>query len=306
MAYSLDVLDYSGQHPDLAQVPASITGVARYLRGGAWKQLTPDEVAYIHALGKFIVINDEVDPTRPQLGADAGAEDGAAAGTAARALGVPPWCIIHPSVDYDVTSDKAMASVDAYMTTYRQNSGYGQGGYGEYDVINNLASMELLSSGFGWQTYAWSAGRVSSHAGMLQYQNGQSLAGGIVDFNTVFNLVGLGAWMASDDMQDLVVNDPRGGAWWVTAGKRVGIDSPSVVNDLTGAGAKVINGWDALQIDSIPVAGLPTPGESGIIAAIQALSVQIGSGAHPVDPGAPTPAEIYDLAGTLTPRRQTD
>lgn len=188
---SPDVLDYSFSRPNLAALPASVVGVCRYLRGSG-KALDAGEAASIQASGRFIVVNDETTSGRAAQGAGAGSMDGAAAGTAARSLGIPSNCVIHPSVDFDVTTQ--MGAVIAYMTAYKQASGYGLGCYGEADVVDALANAGLLTTGFGWQTIAWSGGRISSHAGLYQYAINQSMAGGSVDFNRLINLAGLGVW----------------------------------------------------------------------------------------------------------------
>lgn len=200
------VIDCSFDPPVYEQLPASVLGVARYLRGSG-KALTLPEAQRIHATGRFIVLNDETDSGRALLGYSAGRADGAAAGAAARALGVTTACTLHPSIDFDVTSASQMSLVEQYIGGYRETSSYGQGGYGEYDVLNALGALELLTTGYGWQPSAWSGGRISFFAALWQYLNGQTLSGGTVDFNRLINLPGLGAWMPDGSSSVAVADD---------------------------------------------------------------------------------------------------
>lgn len=51
--------------------------------------------------------------------------------------------------------------------------------YGGFEAIEQAFEHGLVSWGF--QTYAWSGGRVSSHANVYQYHNGVQIAGSTVD-----------------------------------------------------------------------------------------------------------------------------
>jgi hypothetical protein len=85
---------------------------------------------------------------------------------------------IHFAVDFDVRGTELAACVSAIDGAV---SILGQdlvGGYGGINFINAIAGH----CKYGWQTYAWSRGQVSSNASLYQYLNGQSLNGSSVDF----------------------------------------------------------------------------------------------------------------------------
>jgi hypothetical protein len=52
------------------------------------------------------------------------------------------------------------------------------GVYGGFGAIERLVPR---FAGLGWQTYAWSGGRLSSKAALYQYRNGVVMCGGLVD-----------------------------------------------------------------------------------------------------------------------------
>lgn len=211
------VLDYSFQHPDLDLVGPSVKGVARYLRGGGTKQLTADEVSDIHRRGLFIVLNDEVDPDAPHGGYPAGVRDGQLANAAAVTVGAPFTCVIHPSIDFDVTTKTEFDLITEYLNGYHMTNRFGDGVYGEMDVLDAAYAAGLLTTGYGWQASAWSNGRTSPHAAMLQYLNGQNYAGGVVDFNRIIHEPGLGAWYPPQrkaiDMTSYHGNDGKGSTY---------------------------------------------------------------------------------------------
>lgn len=191
------VLDYSFGRPNLAQFPTSIVGVCRYLRGSG-KALTASEVSQIHGSGRFILLNDETTGTSALGGFAQGVADGAAAGAAARVLGAPTSCAIHPAIDFDEMASQT-STVLAYLQGYHSASGYAAGVYGEADVLDLTFNAGLLTYGYGWQASAWSGGRISAHAGLYQYLNSQVMGGAFVDFNRSINLAGMGLWLSPLD-----------------------------------------------------------------------------------------------------------
>ncbi|WP_236628105.1 DUF1906 domain-containing protein [Sporolactobacillus terrae] len=52
---------------------------------------------------------------------------------------------------------------------------YKIGVYGSYSVVEALS--ETSYTDFYFQTYAWSNGKVSKHADLYQYKNGQTISG---------------------------------------------------------------------------------------------------------------------------------
>ncbi len=69
---------------------------------------------------------------------------------------------------------------------------YQVGVYGSYRTI------ESLDADWYWQTYAWSGGRVSQRANMIQCRNGVNMAGGSNDLNVAWG--DPGCWAAPKDV----------------------------------------------------------------------------------------------------------
>lgn len=184
MGIAPDAFDYSWARPDPQQMAsAGIRVVARYLTGSG-KAIDRTERARLHAAGIGIVLNYEMDAGAAFGGKAQGKADGAAARAAAKALGAPKGTPIYYSVDHDVTSQ--MSAVKAYLKA-ADSRDYPARCYGEADVLDAFGRP-------GWQTYAWSGGRMSRHAVLYQYLNGQSFHGSAVDHNTILDSAALGAW----------------------------------------------------------------------------------------------------------------
>lgn len=219
------ILDYSFNHPHLDQLPASIVGVCRYLRGTGAKPLSATEAAQIHASGRWIAINDEMDQGAALGGASRGTQDGRAAGAAARALGIPTTTVIHPSVDQDTNSSQ-WPTIVAYLRAFGAASGYPVGGYLEADLLDYCHNAGVLATGYAWQPRAWSNGRVSQWAAAYQYLNGQQMAGGTVDFNRLINLSGLGVWFPNG-------HTPEGGGTVIAPPTPATPSTPTDEDDMT-------------------------------------------------------------------------
>ena len=110
---------------------------------------------------------------------------------------------IYFSVDFDAL-DMHYSVIDNYFRgVHTALAGrYQVGVYGHADLIDHLHANGL-AAGF-WQTYAWSGGRLSANADLYQYKNGQTLAGGSVDFDKIYHPAELGAWWPAG-------HDPSGG-----------------------------------------------------------------------------------------------
>lgn len=177
----MKVLDYSKSRPDPKKVKALGYGaVARYLFDST-KGITKAEATAIRTAGLGLVVVYESYAERAKEGLAAGVKDGKTALTFARAIGFPDNRPIYFAVDFAGTVAQQPA-INAYL------KGVGSvictarvGVYGSFGVVERCHA-----SGFAcwfWQTYAWSAGRVSAHAHLLQYSNGQIVAGASVDLN---------------------------------------------------------------------------------------------------------------------------
>lgn len=312
-----DSVDYSFSRPTspAALYTLGIRLVARYLSNPPnTKNLSALEAQGLLAAGIGILLNWESEAGRPLLGGEAGSADGLVAAAVAESCGAPHGLTIYYSCDrdVDVTNASQMVTVTAYYLAAKVATAgrYRVGVYGEADLIDYLVNAGAVDG--EWQTYAWSNGRLSANADLYQYLNTQTLAGAAVDFDRIIHPELLGAWWPDGltlagsglleglEVADLVVDDPRGGSWFITAGHRVGLDNPNVVNDLVGAGAKHVSDWDAAQIDAFPTYWQTTPdadhivavltaGLSGILNTLAALAAQLTA--------TPGTSASVDLAG---------
>jgi hypothetical protein len=94
------------------------------------------------------------------------------------ALGAPV-CPIYFSADFDATAGQ-QAAINSYLDGVASVIGRDRVGvYGSYYVIER--TLGAGKAKWGWQTYAWSGGNVSSKAHLYQYLNG--VMGGQADRN---------------------------------------------------------------------------------------------------------------------------
>ena len=157
--------------------------VCRYLvpASMAWKRLTKQEVQAITASGLFILSIFESSANRASSGASGGAADGKAALIEAKSVGQPEESAIYFAVDYDA-QPKDYDALEAYfLAAKEQIKPYKIGGYGSYAVIEELFKRGVIDC--GWQTYAWSKGKLSTRANVYQYKNGVAVAGINCDLN---------------------------------------------------------------------------------------------------------------------------
>jgi LysM repeat protein len=186
-------IDYSGLRPNPADVKHNgATGVLRYLSepipATAWKRITVPEKDAILAAGLDLILNFEWYEGRMLEGAAAGTHDGQNALAQARELGYPKGASIYFSHDTGQRNDQA---VIAYLRAAQAALG------NEYvvDIYSGFDTVEAcLSAGvarYGWQTLAWSGGRIGrAHI----YQNGNQWYSNGADENEV-RARPLGSWL---------------------------------------------------------------------------------------------------------------
>lgn len=135
------------------------SGAMRYGVPGNTKSATAVEVANLRAAGFDFGLVYETVANRSAQGTNAGADDAKAANVFADSLGYPSTCTLWYAVDFDAAPSQVQAYFDgvgsARLRTYAP--------YGSADVIDGVRYP-----GIGWQTAAWSRGRVSARAGLLQ------------------------------------------------------------------------------------------------------------------------------------------
>jgi hypothetical protein len=187
-------LDYSSGRPNLAAVKAAGYGfVVRYLFAPApgGKGITKAEATVIRAAGLGLVVVYEEYAGRAKEGIASGVADGKIALAFARAIGFPESRPIYFAVDFDATTPQQPV-IDAYLRGAGSVLGTARVGvYGSFGVVERCYVSG--SARWYWQTYAWSGGKVSTHTHLLQYNNGQVVAGASVDLNQSRQL-DFGAW----------------------------------------------------------------------------------------------------------------
>ena len=187
-------LDFSSGRPDPRKIKLLGYGfVVRYLfppsPGG--KGITKAEATAIRAAGLGLCVVYEEYAGRAKEGWGSGVEDGKIALAFARAIGFPENKPIYFAVDFQATTAQ-MPVIDLYLKGVESVIGISRVGvYGSYAVVEHCHSVG--SARWLWQTYAWSGGKVSPHAHLLQYLNGQVVAGASVDLNESRQL-DFGAW----------------------------------------------------------------------------------------------------------------
>lgn len=195
-------VDFSWSRPGGAAIAAAgYEFVLRYVPypGDSGKGLTLAEVADYRAHGLSIGLVFESTAGRMFDGYPAGQWDAKQCQQSGAQLGFPKLLPFYFACDVDTTPDQ-LAYVDDYLRGCASVLGKQLTGvYGEYDVIEHCLNVSDTAR-YGWQTYAWSGGKVHPSNSLYQYLNGQTLNGGEVDLNEAYGNAGL--WTTEDDMPD--------------------------------------------------------------------------------------------------------
>lgn len=168
----MQVIDYAWSGPTAQQIKQwGYSGVQRYISHDSSKDLSPAERDALRALDLTIGLVFESTAGEALNGFIAGHDDAAFANGVADSLGYPKDCTLWYAVDFDATAGQ----VQAYFTGIGSIAGRPYAPYGGFNVIEYVMYPAL-----GWQTVAWSGGKVSKRAGLLQnhFANGY-------DINTV-------------------------------------------------------------------------------------------------------------------------
>lgn len=177
------VIDIAWDRPTTAQIKAlGVAGVIRYFSSDPTKNLTAAEVTDYHAAGLGVGTVFEDSATRALAGYAAGVADAQKAETQRRAVGLPADQVIHFAVDTDTT----WTAVEAYFAGAHSvlgNTADGLRRTGVYGGIKVVDGAAAAGYHYLWQTLAWSAGQLSSHATL--YQNGRTQFAGQADVNQV-------------------------------------------------------------------------------------------------------------------------
>lgn len=160
-----EVIDFAWARPSPTVIKArGYAGVLRYLSSDLSKAISAPEYTSYVKVGLSVGLVWENSATAPNAGAQQGILDGTRATSQARQVGYPAGAVIYAAVDFDVTY---MASVLAYLLAFQSHLGgyYTAGAYGSYATVEAAARAGIP---WRWQTKAWSGGKVSSHAHLLQ------------------------------------------------------------------------------------------------------------------------------------------
>lgn len=193
------VLDYSSGFPDpAAVVAAGYVGIVRYIgTPGRGKNLTRAEAAAMLAAEVPIGLVYEESAGWMLGGVSAGVRAAQAALADAQNCRVGVRNVFF-AADFDVTSTAQMTAVERCLDGAAGVLGRSRVGvYGEADVID--ACLGQRHATWGWQTRAWSGGRLSSRAHLLQ-QVGYVYPGGVqCDRSTVLQQ-DWGQWPYGEDL----------------------------------------------------------------------------------------------------------
>lgn len=176
-------VDYSRDKPTPAELKAAnISFACRYL---AYlpnsKVIDAGELSALHKAGIGVVFNWEQAAGDMGAGATKGREHATEAAKQLSALKVPHTFPVYFSCDFDVTSTSQMNAVAAYLDAAGTVLGSTRVGvYGQYSVIEKMVGHHCK---YGWQTYAWSGGKISAKAHLYQYHNNAHVGGNAVDLD---------------------------------------------------------------------------------------------------------------------------
>lgn len=194
---SSEGVDYAWARPDPVELYALgkrfVCRYLAYLPNG--KVLTSIERAALHDAGLDIVLNWEQGAGDMLKGREVGREHASAALREAVALGAPSTVPIYFSCDTQIVNAIQMEAVARYLQGAADILGRNRVGvYGQYSVIERFVGG--VSCAWGWQTYAWSAGKISPLAHIYQYRNGVNIANADCDLNRAMKPE-IGAWTVS-------------------------------------------------------------------------------------------------------------
>lgn len=176
-------VDYSYARPNPAGlVKAGKRFAVRYVTppGKGAKGIDQAEYDALHAAGIAVVVVWENRAGDAMEGWPQGVADAKAAQAGLqRIVGLGDRLPVYFAVDWEAQPGE-LPTIRAYLQGAASVLGWQRVGvYGSYRVVENAADFDVAA--WFWQTYAWSGGKVSTHAHLHQYLNGQSLAGGTVD-----------------------------------------------------------------------------------------------------------------------------
>jgi hypothetical protein len=160
--------DFSYTKPGaLLMAAAGYTFAIGYVSPTDGKNLHPLEYQAYRNAEMAVGLVYESTAGRALQGSAAGSADGALADQQADGLGYPVDAVIFFAVDQDTTST-AYPAIQAYANAFNAATKRPVGIYGEADVVDHFVTPGVQPVQYGWQTAAWSGGRLSSKANLYQ------------------------------------------------------------------------------------------------------------------------------------------
>ncbi len=154
-------VDYAWWTPTPTQLTAmGFSGVMRYISHDGSKDITAQEIANLRGAGFDIGIVYESTANRSTEGFGAGHDDAVFANAQLDALGYPSTCLVTYAVDFDAQPSQVQPYFDGVAAARLRPSAP----YGSFAVVDGVH----YPAPYGWQTAAWSGGKVSKRAGLLQ------------------------------------------------------------------------------------------------------------------------------------------
>jgi hypothetical protein len=177
----MEGVDYSSARPGGAALVAAGKGLAvRYLYPGIGKGIQAPEVADLHAHGILIAVAYEGGGGDALEGYVRGVRDATLAQAQLVLSGLNPDLPVFFAVDFPA-SGAQLQVIDTYLVGAASViSASRVGVYGSFNVIQHCQASR--SAEWFWQTYAWSNRQVADGIHLYQYNNGQTINGGAVDF----------------------------------------------------------------------------------------------------------------------------
>ena len=160
------------------------TFVVRYVSHDESKNLSASEAQLLSDAGFDLAVVWESTQCRAREGKAAGAADAHMAATQAKACGMPATRPVYFAVDFDAGDNDLPLVVDYLHGAASVLGPRRVGVYGGYRVVGHCLDQKV--AGFGWQTYAWSAGRRDPRAHLYQHRNGVVIGGVSCDRDTAF------------------------------------------------------------------------------------------------------------------------
>jgi hypothetical protein len=186
------VLDYSNWRPPSAQAlkNAGVVGVMRYIAPAAWawpKAITTHELTDLHSAGLQVGFNFEKNPGDWNSGYTGGTQNGVAAATAMKELGIPTSIPVFFSYDEEIAPGSFPAVANYHRGCRDAMQGRPADAYGEGALTEYLAGQGLLVRGWQSESTSFPGNSVTQPHTVLVQHYGQQVPGlaGDYDVNTI-------------------------------------------------------------------------------------------------------------------------